>query len=260
MRYSALICGAISSLLFASTQVAAFSLPQPQQEVVAGRIALIEVNAAQGDAYSKYLLGLMFVSGRYQTQNIEQGLQLLQQAANENVPDAQRALADLNFEGRTVPRDLAAAEHWYLKLAQSGDHWAKFRLGFVYAAGGSGVSRDCGKAVQFFSDAGDKVSMGNVAWILATCPEPQFRDGERAVALATELLKSNDADPTYLDNLAAAYAEMGDFALAVATQKRALAQLETATSQQLQGKADEFRQRLDDYRNHKPYREVLPLE
>lgn len=260
MKRSGLIGCAVSGLIFWSAGAVAFSLPQPQQAAVAGRIALIEVNAAQGDAYSKYLLGLMYVSGRYQTQNVAQGLTLLQQAADSKVADAQRALADLNFEGRTVPRDLAAAAHWYTQLADSGDRWAKFRLGFVYAAGGTGVERDCGKAVAYFSDAGDKVSMGNVAWILATCPEAQFRDGQRAVKLATELLKTNEEDPTFLDNLAAAYAEIGDFAQAVATQQRALAQLEQHVSEPLQDKTDEFRQRLNDYRNHKPYREVLPLE
>ncbi|WP_052074679.1 tetratricopeptide repeat protein [Shewanella mangrovi] len=243
-----------------SMPASAFRLPQPQQEVVAGRVALIQFNADRGDAQSQYLLGLMYISGRYMSKDIDKGMGLLRQAADANDADAQRALADLTFEGRIVARNLSTAEHWYRKLADTGDHWAKFRLGFVYAAGGTGVARDCGKAVHYFSDAGDKVSMGNVAWILATCPEQQFRDGERAVALATELLKANEADPTFLDNLAAAYAEMGDFVSAVATQKQALVQLELSANHQLKNKEDEFRQRLEDYRNHKPYREILPLE
>ncbi|QSX34359.1 SEL1-like repeat protein [Shewanella avicenniae] len=260
MRYSAVIFGVVGGLLTLSAQVAAFSLPQPQQDQIAGRVALIQYNAERGEAQSQYLLGLMYISGRYVDKDIDSGMGLLKQAAAANNADAQRALADLSFEGRIVARDLSTAEHWYRKLAETGDHWANFRLGFVYAAGGAGVVRDCGKAVKHFSDAGDKVSMGNVVWILATCPESQFRDGERAVALATELLKVNEADPTFLDNLAAAYAETGDYANAVKTQQQALVQLHLSANQQLKTKEDEFQKRLDNYLNHKPYREILPLD
>ncbi len=61
------------------------------------------------------------------------------------------------------------------------------------------------------------------AWLWATCIKDEIRDGEQAVAAATracELSEWQDADA--LDTLAAAYAQRGEFDLAVQTMERAL--------------------------------------
>lgn len=50
------------------------------------------------------------------------------------------------------------------------------------------------------------------AWLMATCPLEQFRDGERAVAAAEQAIQlDGDDNYQYLDTLAAAYARVGDF-------------------------------------------------
>ncbi len=62
-----------------------------------------------------------------------------------------------------------------------------------------------------------------LAWILATCPDPQYRNGRRAVELAKKTCGRNDV--IYEDSfviLAAAYAELGDFEEAVRTQTAAI--------------------------------------
>jgi hypothetical protein len=62
-----------------------------------------------------------------------------------------------------------------------------------------------------------------LAWLLATCPDDNIRDGKRAVASATmanEFTKGTNA--SVLTVLAAAYAEAGKFDLAVKTQEKAL--------------------------------------
>jgi len=260
VRYPHLLLGLFSGLaLTLSANGWAFSIPQPQQELIASKVAYVQLNAEEGSADAQYLLGLMYVSGRFVKTDKALGISWLKQAADGGDINAQKTLADLAFEGKLIKRDLSLAEHWYLRLAEKDDRWARFRLGFIYAAGGDGVSRHCGKAVKYFTEAGDKVSMGNAAWILATCPEKQYRDGEKALQLATDLLKHNQQDPTNLDNLAAAYAELGNFTAAVKTQRRAIAALQ-ANKSKIHDKEGEFQSRLQDYLQQKPYREILPLD
>ncbi|HEX8490613.1 MAG TPA: tetratricopeptide repeat protein, partial [Chthoniobacterales bacterium] len=66
-----------------------------------------------------------------------------------------------------------------------------------------------------------------LAWFLATCPDAASRNGADAIAYAKsacELTKWQDAD--YLDTLAAAYAEKGDFDKAVKYVREAIAKME----------------------------------
>ena len=54
--------------------------------------------------------------------------------------------------------------------------------------------------------------LNNFAWLLATAPEDNLRDGHRAVALATDACRQTEYKQDYiLSTLAAAYAETGDF-------------------------------------------------
>ncbi|MGS0681577.1 tetratricopeptide repeat protein [Shewanella sp. 125m-7] len=234
----------------------AFSIPQPKSAEVASRLAHIQLKATQGDADAQYLLGLMYLSGRYVAQDQNLGIKWATAAATLGHVKAQQTIADLAFEGSLIKRDLSTAEQWYSKLSKQGNKWANFRLGFIYAAGGEGVERNCGKAVEQFNTVGDQISLGNVAWILATCPEAEYRNGNKALELSLALLESDEQDPTNLDNLAAAYAEIGDFDAAIDTQRKAIEALNLGSDK---SKTAEFKQRLKSYQNYEPYREALPL-
>jgi tetratricopeptide (TPR) repeat protein len=121
------------------------------------------------------------------------------------------------------------------------------------------------------------------AWLRATCPEGSVRNGRLAVADAK---KACDIDgwllDSYIDTLAAAYAEAGDFSSAVRYQEqaialcRALPQQASKTIAKLKYSkelykrindelADEvhkslsgFTHRLELYKQHQPYRETSP--
>lgn len=94
-------------------------------------------------------------------------------------------------------------------------------------------------------------ALNSLAWLRATCPESEIRNGKEAVELALkacELSQWNDWG--IIDTLAAAYAEQGDFGRAIKYQKQVL---EIGKSSSDYGKIKEH---LALYENHKPYREV----
>jgi tetratricopeptide (TPR) repeat protein len=95
-----------------------------------------------------------------------------------------------------------------------------------------------------------------VAWLLATTPDASLRNGSEALSLAESAQSLVPAeDPDALDTLAAAYAENGQFAKAVASAARAL-ELAVARGNAKQSAA--IRARLSLYVENKPYRSERP--
>jgi hypothetical protein len=96
---------------------------------------------------------------------------------------------------------------------------------------------------------GDAWAKNNLAWLLATCPDSSIRNGTLAVQHAKEACELSDyKDATKLDTLAAAYAEMGDFAAAAYWQSTAVSMVPAESSA-------EYKARLKLYDNNKPYRD-----
>jgi len=64
----------------------------------------------------------------------------------------------------------------------------------------------------------DSAALNNLAWILATYSDASMRDGARAVTLATRAVQvSGGRNPSFVRTLAAAHAEVGQFAEAAGT-------------------------------------------
>lgn len=98
----------------------------------------------------------------------------------------------------------------------------------------------------------DSESQNSLAWVLATCPKDGLRDGKRALDLATKATKSpgGKKDAIYLDTLAAAHAETGNFPEAVRVQKKAnKIGFEDAEEDR------KAQKRLKLYEQNKPYRD-----
>lgn len=96
-------------------------------------------------------------------------------------------------------------------------------------------------------------ALNNLAWILATSPEPKVRDGVRAVALAEQACALTEHRLSFfVGTLAAAYAEAGRFADAVDTAQRAMALATAAGQKEVVTRNLEL---LEFYRAGKPYHE-----
>ncbi|WP_298776454.1 tetratricopeptide repeat protein [uncultured Shewanella sp.] len=241
----------------------AFSIPQSPQAIEASKIAYLQLNANLGKPEAQYLLGIMYLTGKYVDQSTSRAMGLITEAAEGGDEKAQKTLADLYYEGQFIRRDFGQAARWYKILADNKNNkqsqWANFRLGVIYAAGGAGVARNCGQALFQFELVGDDLALGNAAWILATCPEAQYRDGHKAERMLKPLLAANKNNPVYLDNLAAAYAEQGDFKAAIATQKQAIKIIDKVTQE---ADFQAYVQRLALYKKKQPFREhlgVIPM-
>jgi tetratricopeptide (TPR) repeat protein len=110
----------------------------------------------------------------------------------------------------------------------------------------------------------DEGLLNNFAWVLATSPDDNLRDGKRALELATKAADISDYQtPHVLSTLAAAYAETGDFenakkwsAKAVELSQKELDAAETdAIREHTQTELGQLKKELASYEEGKPVRE-----
>ncbi|MCG8449139.1 MAG: tetratricopeptide repeat protein [Pirellulales bacterium] len=91
--------------------------------------------------------------------------------------------------------------------------------------------------------------LNNLAWVLATSPESELRNGPRAVELATKACQLTEHKlPHILSTLAAAFAESGDFETAIKWSQKSVEMDDPEHGLQL-------KKELDSYRAGKPWRE-----
>ena len=92
-----------------------------------------------------------------------------------------------------------------------------------------------------------------LAWIMATDAEAGNRNAERAVRLARSACRGSEPIPTiFLDTLAAAHAEAGQFTLAIKFLQRAIDQARASDDQKMLAQL-ETREHL--YLSRQPYRQ-----
>jgi len=105
-------------------------------------------------------------------------------------------------------------------------------------------------AVQMKTKTPERV-LNSLAWLLATCPEAEIREGKEAVELALRACELSEwRDWGMIDTLAAGYAEQGDFDRAIKYQKQVL---EIGKSS---NEYDKIKEHLSLYEQHRPYREI----
>jgi len=249
--------------------------------------AWYEKARAAGSAVALVMLGHMQTTGELGQADQAAAFNLFKEAADVGLADGQVRVAHAYLRGTGVKVDVDAARGWFEKASQQGSVEAWVGLGYLYHAG-LGVSRDIEKAkdwyrkaaltghglgvaryVQLLLEIGDlqaheeaaswlgrmarekRTNAANdYAWLLATSPHAKVRNAELAVEFA-EAAVAAEASVSRLDTLAAAYAEAGQFDVAVATQERALSLNEPEAA----SFRPEMVRRLKAYQAGNPWRE-----
>jgi cytochrome c-type biogenesis protein CcmH/NrfG len=162
----------------------------------------------------------------------------------------QKQLADALLKTGKAPEAIAYCEA--VVKAEPEDAQSRFTLGGACLAGNrpEQALASFKEAERLAPDAAQ--CLNALAWLYATCPKAEIRNGAEAVRLATRacaITKRHDTE--MLDTLAAAYAEAGRFAEAIKTTEEiralALSDHDTSTAAMAQ-------QRLELYHAGKPYR------
>lgn len=106
--------------------------------------------------------------------------------------------------------------------------------------------QDCNMSFNF--DSKCDYAYDRLAWILAVCPDSKIRDGKKAFENAKKACELTAwKEPQYLDALAAACAETGDFENAVKWEKKSIEFLKS------ENELREAQKRMQFYKQGKPY-------
>jgi TPR repeat protein len=256
--------------------------------------AWFEAAANQQDPYALYLLSDMYATGVGVQADKALGFELLSRSAALGHMDAQRRLGFWLLE-EGDQRDPARAIAMLERTATVDPHTA-FLLGYQYLLG-SLVTRDVALASQWLATAADEGNaqaqlllldlseqgfeiqhnsrrsraeilataspedQNGFAWRYSVSPDDTLRNGSLAVEIMEDLLDSADmVNAARLDTLAAAYAEVGRFEEAVATEEAAIDRLRNERGPQsppveaVEAMLPQYRERLDSYRAGQPYR------
>ena len=149
--------------------------------------------------------------------------------------DYDRALKDLDEAIRLDPNNQSA---FYTR----GHTWTK--------------KKDYDRALKDYDEAlrldpKDPHHYNAKAWLLASCPDKRYRDGKKALELATKACELTQWKAAFFyDVLALAHAENGDFDKAVEWVEKALKDKDYEKQY-----GDETRERLKLYKDKKPFRE-----
>jgi tetratricopeptide (TPR) repeat protein len=189
--------------------------------------------------------------------------------AYANKKDYDRALADFMERVRLTPGDHNAynargsiyEQKKDFKLAIA-DFTEAIRLHSTFASAFSNRAqayhhnRQYAEAIADFETAirldskHDALHHNEIAWLMATCPDEHIRNGTKAVDLAFKACQFSDwKEPMYIDTLAAASAESGQWDMAVKWQKKAIDLCKDPAE------AEKWREKVKLYEQKKPYRE-----
>lgn len=196
-------------------------------EVSVSLVDWLSTIADLGDPYAQLLIGTVYSDFTEPIKNLERARDYFSKAARSGLAEAQFRFARIE-----IKNNVSRAIEMLANAAKQNHPRANDLLAEYYHLG-THVPENQARAIKYYEramDSGSLAARNNLAWLLATCSDPEVRDGARAVALIKPiaLLYGNWQ---HLDTLAAAYAEQGDFADAVNTQQEALDEIALSDAQ-----------------------------
>jgi TPR repeat protein len=211
--------------------------------------------AERGDADAQFTIGRVYVQSEHLPNALEQARYWLTRSAEQQHAQAMLQLGRLFQAAQAAFQDNAEAFKWYLRAAELGLPAAQSQVGYFYLSGLGDVKQDCGLALNWFEQAHARQHPGadaNIVWLLSTCPDDEVRDGSRALRMATDIAyRQGRTTANNLDNLAAAYAELGDFRSAWEVQEDALELMPDDSPSRA-----EFEAHLASYKANTRWREI----
>lgn len=213
--------------------------------------ALFNQASEQGVRAADAALGYAHLTGQGTKVDYSEAFSAYEKAAHGGLPAGFLGLGHLFEFGLGVEQHQATAFSWYQRGADTGDVAAQLRLANAFFK--RNTQSDQKQAVywsRLAAKRGSAQAQNDYAWILATSKFDEMRNGTLALDQA-ERAVAVDASASFLDTLAAAYAEIGNFKRAVEIQEQALSSL-TAEQSNLRG---ELEARLQYYQRSEPWRE-----
>jgi tetratricopeptide (TPR) repeat protein len=160
----------------------------------------------------------------------------------------QRYDARLYGADTTYDVDLGTARSWVSKFYEE-TGWAVKAVEWKHKL--AEEQRREAERIKKAADGGDIKSANALAWMLATSPYSEVRNGPEAVRYAGQAASGSEwKDPEILDSLAAAYAESGEFDRAISVERQAIALLQEGPI------CRGFAVRLELYKARKPYHQT----
>ncbi len=203
--------------------------------------------AADGSGPGMASLAHAYLTGAGVAQDYGAAHDWFLKATELKTPGSFIGIGHLYQVGRGVPQDISKARDWYTKGAQIGFTRPLLRL--VYLLFEEDEQAEAASWVRRAAANGDVQPLNDYAWLLATSPTDDLRNGEVALEHAHRAVDL-DRNASYLDTLAAAYAELGQFDDAISVQQQALDLAEDDADL-----FDELNEHLLAYQRAEPWRE-----
>jgi tetratricopeptide (TPR) repeat protein len=172
-------------------------------------------------------------------------------------PQLARDLTNREYISRAhIPSNLVAQQYYLTSLDndQVLGIWHGV-VGNLYASRGAydKALQEYRKAVEMYSTS--LRAMNNLAWFLSTCPDVKYRNGHEAAQIATRVVHLWPK-PTFVDTLAAAYAEEHKWDAAISSEMRAKDLSRSEHHSDFERSWPEFDRFIDAYRQHRTYADL----